>query len=371
MYLVTLDILSSGREREKRGNLILNIESQKIDFHQLIENSLNSIFIIEKDGHIVYCNTACLEMLKLTTSKNIISKNGFSLFHPDYQATAHDRFRRIIENGESLGQWEAKMIRSDGELIDVEAFASPFYLDNQVYVQATVQNVTHRKLTEKLLSDREKLASLGQIAAGIAHEIKNPLSAVKGFLQLLKESNTHPYLDIMNDELDKALNTLQDLLQVSKPDLHEEPLVSIDLCKEIKSIITLFQERLYTIEIEMDLRDSEKKIVGKRNLFQKAFFNVIKNAIEAIKDKGIIKIEHFYSNECIHIKVSDSGVGIPKEKLKLLGTPFFTSKSDGTGLGLTQVFTTINEHNGKIFIHSEVGKGTTLHIQLPFKEFSS
>lgn len=92
------------------------------------------------------------------------------------------------------------------------------------------------------------------------------------------------------------------------------------------------------------------------------------NKIEAIHDKGKIKIEHFYADECIHIKVSDSGAGIPEEKLNLLGTPFYTSKSEGTGLGLTQIFTTINEHHGRIFIHSELGKGTTLHIQLPFKK---
>ena len=173
----------------------------------------------------------------------------------------------------------------------------------------------------------------------------------------------------MESELEKALATLQNLLQVSKPNLHEESLVPIDLCQELESLLFLFQERLYNVKLEMDLRDSERKIIGKRNLFLKAFFNLIKNAIEAIQDTGKIKIEHYYQNEWIHIKVSDTGVGIPEDKVKMLGTPFFSTKSEGTGLGLTltQVFTTIHKHGGNISVHSTIGKGTTFHIQLPVR----
>ncbi|MGZ4162351.1 MAG: two-component system sensor histidine kinase NtrB [Neobacillus sp.] len=345
----------------------LHLESKEIDFHQLVENSLNSIWIVGPEGKILYCNKACLELFKLKTSKDIISKDMWLFLHPDFHDKSKERLRRILVNHEVLKTTELKMMKSNGEEIDVEVMSVPFFINNQVFAQVTMQNITHRKAAEKLLNNREKLASLGQIAAGIAHEVKNPLTAVKGFLQLIKESGSHPYLDIMENELEKALATLQNLLQVSKPDLHDEPVVSIDLCKELASLIYLFQERLYKVEIEMDLMDSEKKIVGKRNLFQKAFFNLIKNSLEAIEDNGKIRIEHFYKDEWIHIKVIDSGIGIPKEKLKMLGTPFFTSKIDGTGLGLTQVFTTIHEHQGNIFIQSEVGIGTTIHIQLPYK----
>ncbi|WP_233522543.1 ATP-binding protein [Peribacillus glennii] len=215
------------------------------------------------------------------------------------------------------------------------------------------------------MNDREKLASLGQISAGNAHEVKNPLTSVKGFLQLLKESNPHPYLDTIESELKKALDTLENLLHVSKPDLHEEPTVPIYLSNELYSILDLFQEKRYNVELEMDIRDSKKRIWGKRNLFLKALFNLIKNAFEAIQEKGKIRIEHFYHNGFIYIKVCDTGIGIPQDKLKLLGTPFFTSKSEGTGLGLTQVYTTIHEHGGNISVQSTIGKGTSFHLQLP------
>ncbi len=91
----------------------------------------------------------------------------------------------------------------------------------------------------------------------------------------------------------------------------------------------------------------------------------MKSAIESMPCKGTLTIEHYFQDDYVHVKISDTGVGIPKEKMNLLGTPFFSSKTDGTGLGLTQVFTTINNHNGQINVHSVVNQGTTFHLKLP------
>jgi two-component system, sporulation sensor kinase A len=348
--------------------LELYIDSKKIDFHQVVKNSPNCIWIIGEEGKIVYCNKASLDLFQLTCPEEFFSRDIWYFLHPSFRKSSEIRLQRVLENKEVLDRIEVKVIRGDGKVIDVEAVTVPFYLEDQKLAQVYMQDITRRKAAEKLLKNREKLSSVGQIAAGIAHEVKNPLTSVKGFLQLLNESAPHPYINIIGDELAKALNILQNLLQVSKPDLDDEPLIPINLCKLLESQINLFQERLYKIEIEMDAKDQEKRIVGKRNLLQRAFFNLIKNAIEAIEDRGTIRIEHFYNDGWIHIKVSDNGAGIPKEKLKMLGTPFFTTKSEGTGLGLTQVFTTIHEHNGIICAQSEVGEGTMFHIQLPVNE---
>jgi two-component system, sporulation sensor kinase A len=345
-----------------------NKGSKHIDFHQVVENSPNLIWIINQDGKIQYCNKACLEVFNFKSKKDMLAKEIWSFLHPSFHKKSKDRIKRVLENNEILERIEVKVFKSDGELLDVEIITVPYFLENQKLAQVFMQDITRRKASEKLLKDREKLSSVGQIAAGIAHEVKNPLTSVKGFLQLLNEHNPHPYINIIGDELAKALNILQCLLQVSKPDLDDEPVIDIHLCELLTSQMNLFQERLYKIEIEMDLIDSEKLILGKKNLLQRAFFNLIKNAIEAIGEKGTIRIEHFYKDDWIHIRVTDSGVGIPKEKLKMLGTPFFTTKTEGTGLGLTQVFTTVNEHNGNISIQSEEGKGTTFHIQLPLKD---
>lgn len=345
--------------------LLSEVEGKNIDFHQLIDYSFNSILIVEQEGKMLYYNKAFVKLLVLFPPNEALQKNLFLYIPPEFHVFCKQRLKNVIEKQEMVELGEKKMIRRDGEHIDVELMAVPFYMEGKVLAQIIIQDITSRKETERRLKDQEKLASIGQIAAGIAHEVKNPLTAVKGFLQLYQEDHSHPYLMTINAELDKALDTLKNLLQVSKPDLQDEPLVQINVCKEIQSMLFLFQDRLYSVEVEMDLQDSEKTIKGKKNLFIKAFYNLMTNALEAIEGEGNIKIEHYYKDGCNHILISDTGIGIPDEKIHILGTPFFTSKSEGTGLGLTQVFTTVQEHGGNIAVQSVLGKGTTFHIQIP------
>ncbi|WP_042356775.1 ATP-binding protein [Bacillus rubiinfantis] len=209
-----------------------------------------------------------------------------------------------------------------------------------------------------------QLASVGQIAAGIAHEVKNPLTAVKGFLQLLQQEENHEYIDIAQTELDHAISTLNDLLQVSKPDLEDEQLQTIYLAVELESILNLFQDKLYDIDVITDFHHTNAGIVGKKNQFKKAFFNLIKNAIEAINGSGTLTITHRLVDGKVIVTIKDTGVGIPEEKLSMLGTPFFSTKAEGTGMGLTQVFSVIYQHGGKIYVESEENKGTTFTITL-------
>jgi len=210
-----------------------------------------------------------------------------------------------------------------------------------------------------------QLASVGQIAAGIAHEVRNPLTAVKGFLQLLQEDGKNEYIDIAESELDHALRTLNNLLQVSKPDLEEEEFQTIYLSVELESVLNLFQDKMYDIKIITDFKDTNKPIVGKKNQFKKAFFNLIKNAIESIQRNGSLTVTHCVEGNDIVVTIKDTGVGIPQEKLSLLGTPFFTTKDQGTGMGLTQVFSVVYQHGGKIDVSSVEKVGTTFTIKIP------
>jgi len=212
-----------------------------------------------------------------------------------------------------------------------------------------------------------QLASVGQIAAGIAHEVKNPLTAVKGFLQLLQQESDSQYINIAQTELDNAITTLNNLLQVSKPELEDEELQSINLAVEIESILNLFQDKLYDITVVKDFKDTETLIVGKKSQFKKAFFNLIKNAIESIEGKGTITLSHALQNNEVIVTIKDTGAGIPEEKLALLGTPFFTTKAEGTGMGLTQVFSAIYQHGGQVIVESKENQGTTFTIKIPLR----
>ncbi|UUZ79213.1 PAS domain S-box protein [Paenibacillus sp. P26] len=334
-----------------------------LDFYQMVKYSLDSYFVLQ-DHQVIYVNQAGFDLLGLKYPEQIIGVTFHRFLHPDYHESFNRRLEMVVK-GKATELSEKRMIRTDGELIDVEVMAAPYILDNQILAQVIVRNISARKLTERRLHNLEKLSSIGQMAAGIAHEVRNPLTAVKGFLQLLEREVSHSYLPIIVEELDNAIKTLNNLLQVSKPDLNNEPDVSINLCSELESLIFLFQEKLYKVTVYKHFQDTDKEIRGKKNLILKAFFNLIKNAIEAIDGKGEIIVEHYYKNGMIHIKIKDTGTGIPAEKIRLLGTPFFTTKEDGVGMGLTQVFTTIHEHGGHIHVESEERKGTVFHIQLP------
>jgi anti-anti-sigma regulatory factor/two-component sensor histidine kinase len=217
-----------------------------------------------------------------------------------------------------------------------------------------------------------QLASVGQMAAGIAHEVKNPLTAVKGFLQLLQQEEENEYVDIAQAELDNALTTLNNLLQVSKPDLENEEFQTFNLSVELESILNLFQDKMYNITILTDFKDTNTVIRGKKNQFKRAFFNLIKNAIESIEGTGKVRITHEIRDNEIILTIADTGVGIPSDKLTLLGTPFFTTKDQGTGMGLAQVFSVIYQHGGKINVDSKVGEGTIFTIFIPqHKKISS
>jgi anti-anti-sigma regulatory factor/two-component sensor histidine kinase len=210
-----------------------------------------------------------------------------------------------------------------------------------------------------------QLTSVGQIAAGIAHEVRNPLTAVKGFLQLLQKDNKPEYIEIAQSELENALLTLNNLLQVSKPDLENEVYQSIHLSVELATILNLFQDKMYDIHIKTELRDTDVTITGRKNQLKKVFFNLIKNAIESINGTGTISITHYAEQNDVTVIIKDTGVGIPKEKITLLGTPFFSTKDQGTGMGLTQVFSVVYQHGGKVKVESEENNGTTFKIILP------
>ncbi|WP_338452132.1 ATP-binding protein [Niallia oryzisoli] len=209
------------------------------------------------------------------------------------------------------------------------------------------------------------LSSVGEMAAGIAHEVRNPLTAVKGFLQLMDQNYKEEYSQIAQSELERAIHILNDLMSVSKPEFIQEKQTNFNVIAEIESILLLFQNQLYSINVIKHFENENAMIVGRKDQIKKALFNIIKNAIEAMPKGGTLVIDQTDEAQNVKITISDSGIGIPKDKLRLLGTPFFTLKQDGKGMGLAQVFNAIQSNNGKISVTSEEGHGTSFILTFP------
>ncbi|MCY0876787.1 MAG: ATP-binding protein [Firmicutes bacterium] len=210
-----------------------------------------------------------------------------------------------------------------------------------------------------------RLATVGQLSAGIAHEIRNPLTAVRGFLQLLQETQPHRYVDIALGELDRAIATVQNLLHVAKPDMDDEPYRRVSLRAEVEAALYLFQEKTYQITVERVYTGDDVEIFAKVNQLKKVIFNLIQNALEAMGGVGRLRLGHWSAGAHVYLSIGDSGPGIDQESLPLLGTPFYTTKPQGTGMGLTQVFATVYQHGGTVDVQSAPGEGTTFTLRLP------
>ncbi|MGV2940358.1 ATP-binding protein [Mesobacillus sp. LC4] len=216
------------------------------------------------------------------------------------------------------------------------------------------------------LRQKEKLAVIGQMAAAIAHEIKNPLSALKGFTQLQQEKDKGDdhYYPIMLNEIDRINAIVNDLLILGKPNTAVKTEKSLkEIIEYVLSVIDPHAQRK-DVTINLDIKGSTV-LVCDENQLKQVFINLIKNAMEAMPHGGTVVIKTKQADNRVEVSVKDDGCGIDPDKLAKLGEPFYTTKNNGNGLGLMVTKKIIEEHNGSLAIESEPGKGTTVTIILP------
>jgi signal transduction histidine kinase len=242
--------------------------------------------------------------------------------------------------------------------------------DNKQYINETVTQIQQVTLTNQHYHTIEKLA------AGMAHEIRNPLTTVAGFLQLLKpylkEIGKEQYADIALDELKRANHIIYQFLNESKPNQTETH--SISLNKLVNDISFLYRSEaiLRNIEIITDLSDVDIEIIGNEMQLKQVLVNLVKNAMEAIEAKrnehpGWIKLHTRMENQTASITIEDNGCGMDSGILRNLFLPFHTTKETGSGIGLCVSKRIIEELNGTITVNSTEGKGTIFQVAFPLK----
>ncbi|WP_144475249.1 ATP-binding protein [Cytobacillus oceanisediminis] len=216
------------------------------------------------------------------------------------------------------------------------------------------------------MRQKEKLAVIGQMATAIAHEIKNPLSSLKGFTQLQQEKDNgdEQYYPIMLNEIDRINAIVNDLLILGKPNTAiKKPQKLEEIIQYVLSVIVPHAQRR-DIDIILDTKTSSVLLCDENQLKQ-VFINLIKNAMEAMPEGGTVTIRIESQNSGIKVSVIDEGCGIKPDQLAKLGEPFYTTKQSGNGLGLMVSKKIIEEHGGNLIINSELGKGTDVTIYLP------
>ncbi|WHY65296.1 PAS domain S-box protein [Neobacillus sp. SuZ13] len=261
----------------------------------------------------------------------------------------------------------------DGTYYWVDTTIVPFLNDQgKPYQYLAIRNdITERKKTEEVLHRQDKLAAVGQLAAGVAHEIRNPLTSMKGYAEFLQLDEKDPerieFLSIILDEIERVNTIVEDFMVLAKPkavELEEKNVVPL-----IKNVVSLleFEARKKNVRLTFDCNQEIIQIECDENRLKQVFLNFIKNGIEAMPNGGELHVKTIIHDNNVQISIQDTGVGISKEKLKKLGEPFYTTKKNGNGLGLMVSFKIIESHNGKVFVESEPNKGTTFNILLPAK----
>lgn len=217
------------------------------------------------------------------------------------------------------------------------------------------------------LQRSEKMHIISELAASVAHEVRNPLQVTRGFLQLMRNYSSDKekeYVKLALTELDRASGIITDFLTFAKPEL--EDVVILNVGEELRQIegilmpLANMQGGVIELEVEPDLM-----IYGNSSKFKQVFINLIKNSIEALQDGGTIRIAGYEEEGAVMICIQDDGIGMDKDELARLGEPYFSNKTKGTGLGLMVTFRIIEVMQGNIRFYSEKGMGTEAIVRFP------
>ncbi|MEC2020196.1 PAS domain-containing protein [Bacillus velezensis] len=358
--LLLIDISS-----RKKFQTILQKSRER--YQLLIQNSIDTIAVIHNDKW-VFMNESGISLFEAETYEDLIGKNVYDQLHPCDHDGVKERIQNIINRKTESEIIKQSWFTFKNRLIYTEMVCIPTTFFGETAVQVILRDISERKQTEELMLKSEKLSIAGQLAAGIAHEIRNPLTAIKGFLQLMKptmEENEH-YFEIVFSELSRIELILSELLMLAKPQQNAVK-ERVNLKKIISEVTALLetQANLKGIFIKTDYEHDSMYINGDQNQLKQVFINLIKNAVESMPDGGTVHILMTEDEYSVNVTVKDEGDGIPENVLKRIGEPFLTTKEKGTGLGLMVTFNLIKNHQGAIQVDSKPDRGTAFHITFP------
>lgn len=340
-------------------------------YRLLVENSMDTIALINGDSW-EFMNQAGLKIFEVNSDKEIIGTSIYNLLDKEY----YEEMEAWLSAEQSCEKSAMKPIELQwkslqGTLLHTEIVRASSFFSGKQIVQVIIRDISERKKNEELLINSEKLYVAGQLAAGIAHEIRNPLTSLKGFLQLITtgRGNSSHFYDIMKSELERIETIVSELLMLSKPQIYE--FVHKDSYRIMADTVNLLQTQaiLHGVSIEFQSEARPLWVLGVESQLKQVFINLLKNAIESMQSGGVVSISMFLEEErSVMIRIKDEGSGIAEEQLAKIGQPFYTTKDKGTGLGLMVTYKIVDNHHGQITAESAIGVGTTFIIELPYQE---
>ncbi|MFS0874245.1 ATP-binding protein [Paenibacillus xylanilyticus] len=340
----------------------------KEHLESIINQTADAIHITDLEGKVLRVNRA-FEQLYGWRSREVENRK-LKIIPPEAEEEMKEQHAQLVE-GLSITSNETVWMKKDGTRVEVSVSTAPVRdeLGEITALISVSRDITSRNRMEELLRRSEKLTTVGQLAAGVAHEIRNPLTTLRGFLQLQQETNklNHRHLDLMLSELDRINLIVGEFLILAKPQaVHFQ---ERDIRFILGDVISLLdsQAHLHGVEFVLSASPDSAMVHCEENQLKQVFINLLKNGMEAMPDGGSIRIRLHHDEELnrVRIEIKDEGIGIPEEMMPKLGEPFFTNKESGTGLGLMVSQRIIQSHKGMMDIKSVMNKGTTVIIDLP------
>ncbi|MDT8858846.1 ATP-binding protein [Alkalihalobacillus sp. MEB130] len=354
----------------------LKNEVEKLhSLNQLILDSVaEGIYGIDLEANVIFWNKAAEELTGFSMS-DFQENNLHNLIHHTNQQGEHVPLTdcpvyHALISGESLFVEDDIFWKKDGTSFPVEYTIKPMQEQGKhVGTVITFRDMSEKIKTEEMLAEWEKLLVVGQMSAGIAHEIRNPITSLKGFVQLMKESKqlNEEYFDIMDSEFNRIETIIKELLMFSKP--QKTSFKQHDIKDLVSQVVLLMEPQavMKNIRLVTNWQSCESVYIScLDHQIKQVFINLIKNAMEAIESDGEIVLTITTGQKEVTITVKDDGPGISPDHVEKLGQPFYSTKESGTGLGMMVTTNIIkNNHRGSLEVESEVGKGTVFEVRLP------
>lgn len=357
----------SGEELRKTAKSLADLRA----LHERIVESIRSGLIITDLAGVIYtANAAAVEI----TGRNAMELAGMSAFTVFGDISEQIRFSDRSHGSDQTPRFETNLITPEGFAVHVGYSVSQLRSedgDPTGYIIA-FQDLTDIRSMEESIRRKDRLAAVGRVGAGLAHEIRNPLGAMRGAIQLL-ESKTDPgtvqadLMGIILRESDRLNSIITNFLNYAKPKVGD--FVEIDVNEAIRDTVVLLKhgpDVRAAHKFELDLPPEPVFLSADETQLKQVFWNLSRNALHAMPDGGNLEIAvERLPFDKVRIKFADNGFGMPPEQVEKLFEPFSKSTSGGTGLGLSIVYQIVRDHNGSINVRSTEGEGTTITIEMP------